>query len=252
MWRRRPSISTLPRKLTPSATSRMPTINANIVKRTSQYGSSLPTNAVAMLRPGDLPPRPDAATTELRADRVSRGYRDHHVEHGRQHRPQQERGVTERRVGQDVFLGQQSRRRLLRLRDGHRRGRDRGGRRGHGVADALRSAVAGREVLRVVIGDRTRPATGQQILLEVRRQVDRGDRLSRLRIALAAAPRSSARLATAMPGAAATVWMNIRDIAEWSISTTTTPRPRTTAELNVSPSSAKAITGTPNSRKPAT
>jgi hypothetical protein len=29
-------------------------------------------------------------------------------------------------------------------------------------------------------------------------------------------------------------------------------RPRTTAELHVSPSSVKAITGTPNSRKPAT
>ena len=55
------------------------------------------------------------------------------------------------------------------------------------------------------------------------------------RIALAAAPRSLPRSAIVIPGAAAIVWMNSRDVAVLSISTATTSSPRTTAELNVKP-----------------
>ena len=67
----------------------------------------------------ERPPRPDATATKLRSDRVGRGYRDHHMEHGRQHRSEQELGIVERRVGQDELFGNQSRRRLAGVRDGH-------------------------------------------------------------------------------------------------------------------------------------
>jgi hypothetical protein len=51
------------------------------------------------------------------------------------------------------------------------------------------------------------------------------------RIARAASPRSFPRVETAMPGAAARVWTNSAELAEWSRSTTVTDKPRTTAVL---------------------
>ena len=104
----------------------------------------------------------------------------------------------------------------------------------HRVADALRGVAARREELGVVERrPRAAPRPASRSLLELRRQVDRGDG-SPARIARAAAPRSSPRFTIAIPGAAATVCTNRRDVAELSMSTTTTPRPRTTAALKVS------------------
>ena len=206
-----------------------------------------------MLFAGDVPPRAHAAAAEFRADRVACRDRDDDVQHGRQHGAQQELRVVQRRdwsahiprAPGPVSLRMRRRVRCVCRRDGGGGGRDR-------VLNALRGVVAGREELRVGEGDRARGAAGQQVL--ARTPAAGRSRRSPVpaRIALAAAPRSLARSVMAIPGAAATVCTNRRDVTEWSISTTTTPRPRTTALLNVRPSTANAITGTPNSRKRAT
>jgi hypothetical protein len=93
----------------------------------------------------------------------------------RHHRAQQKPGVIERRVGQNVFLDDEPSAAGLRpAQIGERRQpRD-------GVGDRRVDAAGGnaprREILRVVEGDDLRPADGQQIQLETRRNVDGGDR----------------------------------------------------------------------------
>jgi hypothetical protein len=86
-----------------------------------------------------------------------------------------------------------------------------------------------------------RSADRQQILLETRRDIDRGDRPPGAD--RPGAPfRSSARSAT--PGATAIDWARFAETAERSASTTTTSSPRTTVLLNVQVRTAKAISGT--------
>ena len=53
---------------------------------------------------GGRQPVAHAARAELRADGVAAGDGDHDVQHGRQDRAQQELGVVQRGIGQDILL----------------------------------------------------------------------------------------------------------------------------------------------------
>ncbi len=95
------------------------------------------------------------------------------MHHGRQNRAQQELGIVESWIGQDVFLRHQSGARIRMVADRWMRGCHGGAGGLQGGVDCLSRIAPGREELRVEEGDRARRATGQQILAEVGRQIDR-------------------------------------------------------------------------------
>ncbi len=124
---------------------------------------------------GTAQPGAPAASRELGADRIGGGDRDDDVQCRRHHRAQQKPGVIERRVGQNVFLDDEPAAAGLRLAQIGERRQPRDGV-GDRVAEGAGSDASRREILGVVEGDDLRPADGQEIQLETRRNVDRGDR----------------------------------------------------------------------------
>ena len=95
------------------------------------------------------------------------------MHHGRQNRAQQELGIAESWIGQDVLFRHQSGARIRMVADRWMRGCHGGAGGLQGGVDCLSRIAPGREELRVEEGDRARRATGQQILAEVGRQIDR-------------------------------------------------------------------------------
>ena len=124
---------------------------------------------------GGAHPRSFASPGELRADRVAAGDRRDDVQHGRQDGPQQELGEVQRRVRQDILLGDK-RARLVAA--AVRLARQRSGRRGDRAGYGRSRVVAGGEILPVVQGDDLRPLPGEEIVLEVFRDVDSRNRVA--------------------------------------------------------------------------
>ncbi len=126
---------------------------------------------------GAFQPGPRVAAAEFGADRIARGERDHHMDDHRQQRAQQELGVVLLRIDQrDGLAGQRAgrgrgRRAPLGGGGGVGRGRKRIAQPGGG------DAGRGQELL-VIEADHLRPAFGLQVALEIRRDIDRRDRLA--------------------------------------------------------------------------
>ena len=120
--------------------------------------------------PGSL-----ASSGEFRADRIAaRDGRDD-VQHRRQNRPQQELGEVQRRVRQDILLGDE---RARSVAAAVRLARQRSGRRCDRAGNGRSCVVAGGEILPIVQRDDLRPLPGEEVALEILRDIDSRDRVA--------------------------------------------------------------------------
>ena len=126
---------------------------------------------------GAFEPLSRVAAAEFRSDRIARRERDHHMDDRRQQRAQQELRIVLLRVDQRDGL------------PGHRSDRNRHGggafggsgrrrRGGQRIAQASRGNAGRGQELLVIEPDDLRPAVGLQVALEIRRDIDRRDRLA--------------------------------------------------------------------------
>ncbi len=142
----------------------------------AEIGGELADQGRQRIAAGRLEPFAHAARAELRSDGVARGNGDDDVQHGGQDRPQQELGIVEGGIRQHVLFddqraGREARRPGRRHRQVGRARRNRGGKR-------TGRHVARRKVLLVVEDDDLRPLAGNDVALEVARQIDRGERFA--------------------------------------------------------------------------
>ena len=127
---------------------------------------------------GGREPRSPAARRELRADGISGRNRRDDVKNRGQDGAEQKLRVVQRGIGEDVLLDDQAAgRESRRLRHGFR-GKRRSGR-GDGAGERTRRAVSGREKLPVIEHDDLGPLAGNQVPLEIRRDIDRRDGVAR-------------------------------------------------------------------------
>ncbi len=121
-------------------------------------------------------PRAFAPAREFRADGVACGQRHDDVQHGRQDRAQQELRVIQRRVRENILLGNEGAGPVAAAVPAPRQ---RGGGRGDRIRNRGIGVVAGREILPVVERHDLRALAGQEIALEILGDVDGGDRVAR-------------------------------------------------------------------------
>ena len=124
---------------------------------------------------GDAHPGALAALGEFRADGVAAGDPHHDLQHSGQNRPQQELGEVQRRVREDILFGDEDTRLVSRA---VRLVRQRGGRRRDGARNRRSRVVARGKILPIVQRHHLRPLPGEEVALEVLRNVNGCDRVA--------------------------------------------------------------------------